>query len=186
MSTEAYIVRSFVKEEAGGKRAGVVIDHPALLGTYRMSSIAKAIGASETAFARGTQDTSLEALFFKGDGESIPLCGHALIGALAVLTRKKMLRLGSHTIQTLSGAVEGQVGEDNVMWYGQRPSQMTDDSVIAKDVSSAFSHLPQHAIGSDALQPQIVNTVPPSALRDMLVPITTKEYLDAIHMKKEK
>lgn len=185
MSTEVHIVRSFTNEEMGGNRAGVVIDRPALLSEYRMSCITKAIGASETAFARGTPHASSEMLFFKGNGDPIPLCGHALIGALAVLAREKMFKLGSHVIQTLSGEVEGRVGEDGVMWYGQGPSQVTADAVAAKDVVRAFSYLPHHAIGSGDLQPQIVRTIPPSNLRDMLVPVAAKEYLDAIQMRRE-
>ena len=73
-----------------------------------------------------------------------------------------------------------------MVWYEQAPSRMLDDPVSSKDVAAAFSSLPSSATELHSLQPQVVQTVPPTALRDLLVPVVSREYLQALQPKRER
>lgn len=103
-----YRVHAFTADPQEGNPAGVVprADH---LDGRQMQSIAKAMGLSETAFILPSSrpQCRLRLRWFTPITE-VPLCGHATMAALSVLTDIGILSADgrSHLVETLSGALK--------------------------------------------------------------------------------
>lgn len=103
-----YRVHAFTANPREGNPAGVVprADH---LDDRQMQSIAKAMGLSETAFVLSSPQPQCRfRLRWFTPTIEVPLCGHATMAALSVLTDLGVLSADgqSHLVETLSGALK--------------------------------------------------------------------------------
>lgn len=181
-------LRSFVREDgSGGNPAGVCLDPEARLDERRMSQIARIVGCSETAFIRdvwGATREHLEVLFYKANGDPIPLCGHATIASLALLRQEGQLGVGEYVMKTRAGPIKVSVGQHGVQWYEQVPPEFLDEYVTPEEIADSFAGLPASSIGYQGLKPQAIATLSSATnLKDLLVPVASVDVLQTLQPK---
>lgn len=167
-------VSAFVKDNAGGNMAGVVLDCEELQ-DYQMLEIAKELNFSETAFVVSSEKADFRVRFFTPLHE-IDLCGHATIATFSVLRDLKTISLGKITQETNAGILELDIHEDYVFMQQQTPHFF--DEVQYKDIEKCFD---QKGF-IDTRYPVIIGS---TGLREIFVPIKSKELLNSMVMKKQ-
>jgi PhzF family phenazine biosynthesis protein len=112
---DIYTVKAFTTDPLGGNAAAVVPEASGL-GDTQMQAIAQAMGFSETAFVLPTEVPGAEfCLRWFTPSVEVPLCGHATVATLKVLTDLGRLPVdGSpRKIETLSGNLRITVEKDH-------------------------------------------------------------------------
>jgi PhzF family phenazine biosynthesis protein len=142
----ACLVDAFTGEPLRGNAAGVVPDAAGLT-DEQMQSIARELGASETAFLRPGEEADRRVRFFTPETE-VDLCGHATIGSHALLYADGTLEPGTHTLATDVGVLEIEVESGGRVW-------MTQDDPEIREVEVGYDRLGS-ALGID-----------PEAMRDV-------------------
>ena len=142
----ACLVDAFTDEPLRGNAAGVVPDAAGLT-DEQMQSIARELGASETAFLRSSEEADRRVRYFTPETE-VDLCGHATIGSHALLYADSTLEAGTHTLSTNVGVLEIEVESGGRVW-------MTQDDPEIREVEVGYDRLGS-ALGID-----------PEAMRDV-------------------
>jgi PhzF family phenazine biosynthesis protein len=174
MKMKMFKVSAFVKDNAGGNMAGVVLDCEELQ-DYQMLEIAKELNFSETAFVVSSEKADFRVRFFTPLHE-IDLCGHATIATFSVLRDLKTISLGKITQETNAGILELDIHEDYVFMQQQTPHFF--DEVQYKDIEKCFD---QKGF-IDTRYPVIIGS---TGLREIFVPIKSKKLLNSMVMKKQ-
>ena len=108
------LVDAFTDDPLSGNPAGVVPDAGDLT-EAQMQSIARELGASETAFVRPSEEAPHRVRYFSPSQE-VDLCGHATVAAFSLLAREGHIDPGSHEVATNVGTVdieiEGEAADD--------------------------------------------------------------------------
>lgn len=100
MTFHVHRVRAFTRQDEGGNPAGVLLlDEPAL--ESRMQETARAVGYSETAFL--CREDGIWRTRYFAPKQEVPFCGHATIGAGAVLG--ETFGAGVYPLRLISGEI---------------------------------------------------------------------------------
>lgn len=89
-----YTVDAFTRHPLQGNPAGVM-PFARGLGDAEMRAVAREVNASETAFVFPSHDADVRIRFFTPSQE-VPFCGHALVGALALLEEMGIVKLSGN------------------------------------------------------------------------------------------
>nr|MCR5481426.1 PhzF family phenazine biosynthesis isomerase [Clostridia bacterium] len=118
-----YIADVFTETKFGGNPAGIILidegkDFP---DPELMKKASAELRYSETVFVKKLDSSTFHLRYFTIEDE-IELCGHATIGAFALMARKGIIRRnGEYTARTLSGDLEIKLQEGFVMMEVGRP-----------------------------------------------------------------
>ncbi|MBK5243570.1 MAG: PhzF family phenazine biosynthesis protein [Eubacteriaceae bacterium] len=172
MKIKAYRINAFAKTAEGGNPAGVVMDADRLT-ENEFKKIAAHLRFSETAFVLTSDCADFKLRFFTPN-EEIDLCGHATVGTFSALASLGIIKPGHYTQETRAGVLNVEVKEDlSVMMTQRLPNfyETLDTKGIADSLN--ISRLEMAA----ALPVQVVST----GLKDILIPVKTREILNAIN-----
>lgn len=179
MKIKVYTLNSFAKTKEGGNPAGVVMNADSL-SEEQMRKIAAVLGFSETAFVLQSNVADFRVRFFT-PMEEVDLCGHATIATFYAMSSLNLLKQGNYTQETRAGILGIEIHNDNFVMMEQAIPLFGE--VIEKEEVADSLHIGTDQIAAD-LPIQIVST----GLKDIIVPVTSMEILDAIKpdMKKVK
>lgn len=177
MNLEAYTINAFTRnEEEGGNPAGVVVNANNL-NDKQMLQIAREIGFSETAFVQHSDKADFKVQFFT-PAEEVDLCGHATIGTFSSLFQLGKIKASTYTQETKAGILGICIKEDGTVYMDQNPpifSEIIERDIITDSLGIKDSDLFDFPI-------QVVST----GLRDIIIPIKSKEILMSIQPDFEK
>ena len=142
----ACLVDAFTEEPLRGNAAGVIPDAAGLT-DEQMLSVARELGASESAFLLPADDADRRVRYFTPETE-VDLCGHATVGSHALLYADGTVEPGTHTLETNVGVLEIEVESGGRVWMTQNPPEI-------REVEADYDRLGS-ALGID-----------PAALRDV-------------------
>jgi PhzF family phenazine biosynthesis protein len=162
MMINAYSLRAFTTQAAGGNLAGVVIDTEKLTATD-MLHIAHQLGFSETAYLFPCEDADYQVRYFT-PAEEVDICGHATVALFTYLYQKNEITAGDYTIKTGIGVLNVQVRNNGQIFLQQAAPQFLD---ILSPAEIADSLNTDSAVFSHDLPVQIVST----GLKDILIPV---------------
>ncbi len=171
MQISAFTINAFAKTPEGGNPAGVVFDADEL-SVVHMKRIAAALKLSETAFVMKSNVADFEVRFFTPTDE-VDLCGHATIGAFAVMLDQKRIQPGLYSQQTRAGLLSVEVRSDGLIMMNQTTPDFAES--VDKNMIADSLNIPLDVLSED-LPVQIVST----GLRDIIVPVRSLEELNAI------
>jgi PhzF family phenazine biosynthesis protein len=123
----ALLVDAFTDDPLSGNPAGVVPDAGDLTET-QMQSVARELGASETAFVRPADDALHRVRYFSPTQE-VDLCGHATVAAFSLLAREGRVEPGRHEVATNVGTVGLEV-ETETEGDGDTTTDSTEDVTV--------------------------------------------------------
>jgi PhzF family phenazine biosynthesis protein len=123
----ACLVDAFTDEPLRGNAAGVVPDATGLTGE-QMQSIARELGASETAFLAPADDADRRVRYFTPETE-VDLCGHATIGSHALLYADGALEPGTHSLATNAGVLDVEIESGGRVWMTQNDPEIREVDV---------------------------------------------------------
>lgn len=164
-----YVTSAFSKNNKGGNKAGVVLNTPNLSYEQKLE-IAKKLGYSETAFVSDSDTADFKLQYFTPT-EEVALCGHATIATFSTLKILNKLNKQNYTIETKAGILNIQIEEDGLIFMEQNCPTYFD--VLSPDIF--VDCIEKNFIDCD-LPIQIVST----GLNDILLPINSREHLEAI------
>lgn len=171
MKVKAYKINAFAQSAAGGNPAGVVTN-AGYLSEKDMKKIASILGLSETAFVLKSDCADFKLRYFTPT-EEVDLCGHATIGAFAILLNEGSIKPGRYTQETKAGVLNVEVKSDLTIMMDQALPIFYD--VIGKAEIADSLNIPIHAIDNE-LPVQIVST----GLRDIIIPVKDTDILNSI------
>ena len=163
---EVYVVSAFSKANAGGNKAGIVLDRPDLEKSQKIA-IAKTLGYSETAFITQSKQADFCLEYFTPT-EEVPLCGHATIATFSLLNKLGKLDKSEYTIATKSGVLKIQITPDGLVFMGQNPPKFYEH-LQPKLFAGCFDT----AYINEILPIEVVST----GLKDIMLPIKTNQDL---------
>ena len=171
MKVKVYTLDSFAKELGGGNPAGVVLGADNY-SDEEMRLVAKKVGFSETAFVMNSDKADFKIRFFT-PSEEVDLCGHATIGAFALMLHKSIITSYNYTQETKAGILEVAVTKDKCIFMNQNIPQffdILDKAEIAESLNISVDDI------VDELPVRIVST----GLKDIFVPVTNIQTLNKI------
>lgn len=121
------VVDAFTTEPLSGNAAGVIPDAEGL-SDEQFQAIARELAVSETAFVLPSETADRKLRFFTPTQE-LSLCGHATIGAHALLHESDGLDVGSHSLETAAGIIEIEIEDDGTVWMSQETPTIEECSV---------------------------------------------------------
>jgi PhzF family phenazine biosynthesis protein len=133
--TRALLVDAFTDEPCAGNAAGVVPDADGLADD-QMQAIAAELGASETAFLRGSDEADRRVRYFTPTTE-VDLCGHATVASHAHLFADGAIDAGEHTLETNVGVLDVDVDADGTVWMTQNEPAFREVDVSYERVADA-------------------------------------------------
>lgn len=167
-----YHATAFPKEPHGGNKAGVVVFADTMT-DEEMQVIAANLGYSETAFVMHSDEADFSLRFFTPTKE-VDLCGHATIASFNLLRDEGYINTGIYTQKTKAGLLRLEVEDDLVSMEQLRPRYY--EKLSDKDVQSMFE-------GSVDLHPTLPVEVVSTGLKEIFLPVASKEALDALKPK---
>lgn len=167
MTIDVYVASAFSKNNAGGNKAGVVLQCNALSESDK-TNIAYQLGYSETAFISQSEQADFKLEYYTPMGE-VPLCGHATIASFITLRQLQLLGKSAYTIQTKSGILKIDTDSHGLIFMEQKTPEYYD-TLDVLDVRDCFR---SGAFGG-RLPIQIVST----GLKDILLPIANPAALE--------
>lgn len=174
---EVFTLDAFAKGEHGGNPAGVVLQADDLF-EEEMQQTASIIGFSETAFLLASAVGDFRARYFTPNSE-VDLCGHATIAAFSVMVQEKQMETGSYRLETKAGLLEVVVRENGDIFLSQAMPQFCEEA-DKQEIAASLGISPDAFMNDLPLQ--IVST----GLRDIMVPVRSKEILHAIQPDMER
>jgi PhzF family phenazine biosynthesis protein len=123
----ALLVDAFTADPLAGNVAGVVPDASGLA-EEQMRSLARELGAPETAFVLPSGSADRRVRYFTPETE-VDLCGHATVASHAHLYADGIIEAGDSSLETAAGEIEVTVEPDGTVWMTQ-----TQPSVERVDV----------------------------------------------------
>ena len=163
---EVYVVSAFSKGNAGGNKAGIVLDRPDLEKSQKIA-IAKTLGYSETAFVTQSKQADFCLEYFTPT-EEVPLCGHATIATFSLLNKLGKLDKSEYTIDTKSGVLKIQIAPDGLIFMAQNPPKFYEQLQ-----PELFAGCFDTAYINEILPIEVVST----GLKDIMLPIKTNQDL---------
>ncbi|MBM7561847.1 PhzF family phenazine biosynthesis protein [Fusibacter tunisiensis] len=175
----AYIVNSFTHQETGGNPAGVILLEAVYPPEEKMQEIASFLNLSETAFivsGKGAYD--FEIRFFTPTDE-VPLCGHATLASIHMLSRLGKTHKKSLNIGTKAGMIKIEIKGDGTLFMKQpTPHFRLINLVERQKVEACFSI----KINEEAHYPiEIWNT----GLDDLILKVKSEKDLNALSVSFE-
>lgn len=166
----AYVMDAFAKRVFGGNQAGVVLPERSL-SDEQMRQIAAEFKHSETVFAHFEADGAVRLKYFTPT-EEVDLCGHATVGAFALLRKLGRIGDGEQRALTRSGALRVTVQGETV-WMDMAPPELV--RYLTEEESAALyrAYGLTVADGVEALPPAIVST----GLPDVMLAVRDRETL---------
>lgn len=161
-----YVMSAFSKDDQGGNKAGVVLDHDELTAADKMH-IAKELGFSETAFVTRSDKADYQIQYYTPTDE-VPLCGHATIATFSLLYHMGRLDRKAYTIETKAGVLRMRIEPDGMIFMEQNKPEYLD--VLETKV---FDNCLETSWISKQYPVQIVTT----GLKDILMPMDSVEHL---------
>ena len=167
---EVYTTNSFAEETGGGNPAAVVLEADSF-SEQKMQEIAREIGFSETAFVLRSSKADLKVRYFTPVRE-VDLCGHATIAVFSLLRDLEILTQGQYRLETVQEELQIEISHDSVMMELSRPVffEYPDRKEVAESLNIEEEDLLAEHL------PQFVST----GLKDLIIPVRTKEVLDHI------
>ncbi len=166
----AYVMDAFASRAFCGNQAGVVLPDK-YLSDEQMRQIAAEFKHSETVFVHREEDGSVRLKYFTPT-EEVDLCGHATVGAFALLRKLGHIGDGEQRALTRSGPLQVTVRGEAV-WMDMAPPKLvrylTDEESAA--LYRAYGLTP--ADGVEALPPAVVST----GLPDVMLAVRDRETL---------
>ena len=164
----ASVLYAFSFEGSGGNPAGVVLDAEKISDSERQR-IAMELGFSETAFVEKSHNADFNIRFFTPIDE-VDFCGHAIVAVYSLMFQKGILTEGIYTHELQGGIFGVEVRGDGMIFMEQ--SLPLYESVSHEAVMRCIDN----ARINPALDPEIVST----GLRDIFVPILSRQELDSL------
>lgn len=165
-----YSMDSFTVYKGCGNPAGVVIcDKP--LTDEIMLSVAAYLNFSETAFVSKACDACIDLRYFTPVCE-VDLCGHATVGAFALLRQLNIITDGKYRAVTKAGVLCVEVSGETVWMDMALPiyhRELNEDE--ARRLFESFNLDSSRLLGK--LKPAIVST----GLKDIIMPVTDFDAL---------
>ena len=166
---KVYVMDAFSDRIFGGNQAGVVLADKTLEPAV-MQRVAAELKHSETVFVRQEAE-GVRLRYFTPAGE-VELCGHATVGAFALLRKLDKIGDGVHKALTLAGTLEIEVAGGTV-WMDMAPPKTLG---VLPEESWAELYEAYGLTLADRpaqLQPEIVST----GLADIMMPVRDHETL---------
>ncbi len=174
-----YIVDAFAKEIFGGNTAGVIILENDFPSKEVMIKTAKELRYSETAFVKRMNETEFTIRYFT-PADEVDLCGHATIAVFHTLLSENYILAGRYINHTLAGSLTITIDDNMVYMDMAKPEEIatiSDKKALAELYGSlGIEYLEQ------SYYPKIIST----GLPDIILPVTSKEELNAIKPDFEK
>lgn len=171
----AFLLKSFGVNETGGNPAGVVLNAENLPDEQK-KAISKAINYSETAFVEHSDKADYKVRFFTPT-EEVDLCGHATIATYSLLFQKSLVKPGKYKQELKAGVLGIEIKPNGLVIMEQSLPQFSE-FIEQSVINNIFGE----SVAVDNLLPQIVST----GLRDIMLPVTTREQLFALKPNFEK
>lgn len=172
---KVYLLKSFGVDETGGNPAGVVLNTENLSDNQK-KDIARKVNLSETAFVEKSHNADYKVRFFTPT-EEVDLCGHATIATYSLLFQKSLIKPGQYTQELKAGVLGIEIRDDGMVIMDQSLPQFAE-KIEPNEITEIFGE----SIVVDQLPPQIVST----GLRDILLPVKTREQLYSLKPNFEK
>ncbi len=118
----ALLIDAFTTTPLEGNAAGLVPDADGLT-HQQMQTIATELGASETAFLSASTTADRRIRYFTPTQE-IELCGHATVASHAFLHQEGHIETGLHSLETNTGQIDIEIGEDDTVWMSQHDPEV--------------------------------------------------------------
>lgn len=166
---EAYVVSAFSKEGKGGNKAGVVLDCSGLT-EKDMLRIAAELKFSETVYVSKSEVADFHLRYFTPVDE-VPLCGHATIATFSLMWNLKLLNKKDITIETLAGILTIEVSEDGLIMMQQNCPDYAE--MLEKESLEV-------CVGKEFIAEQYPIQIVSTGLRDIMLPIRSRERLSAM------
>jgi PhzF family phenazine biosynthesis protein len=171
-TVQVQIVSAFTENSEGGNRAGVVLD-ATNLSDVEMQAVAREVGYSETAFITKSSKADRGIRFFTPNCE-VDLCGHATIASYSLLFARSLIGVGKTTHELKAGVLDVTIENTGYVTMQQTPPFFGE--ILSTELVAHILQIPEEWIDSTGLKSQIVST----GLRDVLVPIDTREHLFSV------
>lgn len=176
MKVEVYTLNAFAKGEHGGNPAGVVLENDLSLEASDMRLIAKEVGYSETAFIEKSTLANYKIRYFTPASE-VDLCGHATIGAFGLMHSLGLAKAASsYTIETKAGILDVDISSEGFVYLSQALPQFSE-KISCEEIA------PSLGITPEALETKLPIEVVSTGLRDILIPIRSRDLLNEIQPK---
>lgn len=167
---KAYVMDAFSAHIFGGNQAGVVLPDRPLSDTL-MQQVAAEFKHSETVFVYPCQNSGVKLKYFTPAGE-VDLCGHATVGAFALLRMTGYIEDGEQRALTRSGALHVTV-QGNTVWMDMAPPKLLRTLGAAECEALYAAYGLTSGDGVAALTPAIVST----GLPDVMMPVKSRDTL---------
>lgn len=182
-------VNAFTEETFGGNPAGVVLNINGLTDNM-MQSIAKEINLSETAFITPLQRDNFDIRFFTPMCE-VDLCGHATIATFYTLAKEGYISPMKNGVKTVYQYTKSGKLAVEICFENRRVTKIFMEQGIPRKLGKIQDILPlSNSMGVSVedigvldkdITPEIIST----GLKDIILPIKTKEALDSLTIDKE-
>lgn len=175
------VIDAFTERIFGGNTAGVVLldERKGFPSEDYMRLLAAELRYSETAFVRMLSPGRFHIRYFTPTGE-IDLCGHATVAAFAALRECGHITDGTMELETLAGKLHVDVSADGVMMDMAAPEWVrTFAPEECEPLYQAFGCTARDMLAG--LAPAVVST----GLRDIILPVSSKETLDKLVMDRD-
>ena len=165
-SIRGLLVDAFTDEPYGGNPAGVVPEADGL-DDAQMQAIAAELGASETAFVRGSSNADRRLRYFTPTTE-VDLCGHATIASITHLADAGAISADEFTIETNVGVLDVAVDADGTAWMAQSSPTVR---MVSPDIERVAAALGVDPNAIDEVRQDLPLAVASTGLPFLVVPI---------------
>lgn len=189
MGINIFQVDAFSKKPFGGNAAGVIPDAKGMT-EEKMQIVAREMNVPETAFIKKIEEDYYKVRFFTPEKE-VEMCGHTTIGAFFILAEKRYISPIENGVKTVHqdtrvGKLPVYIsyvdGEVNKVAMEQAPPKEFGPVKDLKELAKSLG-IEIEEIGIEGLNvvPKIVST----GLKDIMLPVKSKEILDKIKVDNE-
>ena len=163
-TTEVALVAAFTKDGAGGNLAGVVLDAGAIPVAERQR-IAAVVAVPETAFVHDLGDGVYDVTFFTPVAQ-VPDCGHATVGAFALLVQRGMLSAATAVKRTTIG--DRAIERDGERIFMDQPRPALTPFARAGAIAASLALAPDALAGTPVIADHGVRFILVETTRDAL------------------
>ncbi len=169
---DLYLVQAFTDNPDGGNSAGVVLDGDRFNDKEKQAIAAKA-GYSETAFVNKSDQADFRLDFFTPT-RPIPYCGHATVGAVALLQQEGIVNADEVTNESPDGLMKIRLDDGRVFMQQQPP---IFDALSDLQIAALYDSLGLTTGAMlDGVMPEIIST----GVRFAVIGVDNEDYLRRI------